>query len=35
MDFSDDGRSVMVEDPWGTPVTVSLPGTTTDELLAR
>ncbi|MGP9683358.1 VOC family protein [Brachybacterium sp. AOP3-A1-3] len=33
--FADDGRSVNVRDPWGTPVTVSLPGTSTEELLAR
>lgn len=33
--FADEGRSVSVKDPWGTPVTLSLPGTTTDELLAR
>ena len=32
--FADDGRAVGVDDPWGTQVTVSLPGTTTDELLA-
>jgi len=33
--FADSGRSVRVEDPWGTPVTLSLPGTDTEELLAR
>lgn len=33
--FADDGRAVTVRDPWGTQVTVSLPGTTTDDLLAR
>jgi catechol 2,3-dioxygenase len=33
--FADEGRSVSVKDPWGTPVTLSLPGTTTEELLAR
>ncbi|HEX7353050.1 VOC family protein [Brachybacterium sp.] len=33
--FADGGRSVSVKDPWGTPVTLSLPGTTTEELLAR
>ncbi|GAA1485948.1 VOC family protein [Brachybacterium fresconis] len=33
--FADEGRSVSVTDPWGTPVTISLPGTSTDELLAR
>ncbi len=31
--FSDDGRSVAVRDPWDTRVTVSLPGTTTADLL--
>lgn len=35
IDFADEGRSVTVTDPWGTPVTLSLPGTTTEELLAR
>ena len=35
LDFVDEGRSVTVEDPWGTPVTLSLPGTSTEELLAR
>jgi len=33
--FADDGRSVAVRDPWGTLVTVSVPGTTTEDLLAR
>ncbi|AXK46804.1 VOC family protein [Brachybacterium saurashtrense] len=33
--YADSGRSVSVQDPWGTPVTVSLPGTGTEELLAR
>lgn len=33
--FADDGRSVSVRDPWGTPVTVSLPGTSTEQLLSR
>ena len=32
---ADDGRSVVVHDPWGTRVTLAVPGTTTDELLAR
>ena len=31
--FADDGRSVSVKDPWGTQVTVSLPGTSPDDLL--
>jgi len=35
IDFADEGRSVSVKDPWGTPVTLSLPGTSTEELLAR
>ena len=35
LSFADDGRSVSVKDPWGTPVTLSLPGTSTEELLAR
>ena len=35
LDFADDGRSLTVTDPWGTPVTLSLPGTTTEDLLAR
>jgi len=35
IDFADEGRSVSVKDPWGTPVTLSLPGTTTEELLDR
>ncbi len=33
--FADDGHSVVVTDPWGTQVTISTPGTTTEELLAR
>lgn len=33
--FADDGRAVVVGDPWGTQVTVALPDLTTDELLAR
>ncbi|MBB5832826.1 VOC family protein [Brachybacterium aquaticum] len=35
LSYADEGRSVNVNDPWGTPVTVSLPGTSTEELLAR
>lgn len=31
----DDGGSLTVDDPWGTRVTLSLPGTTTEQLLAR
>lgn len=33
--FADDGRSVSLDDPWGTRVTVALPGTDVDELLNR
>lgn len=33
--FGDDGRAITLRDPWGTQVTVSVPGTTTEELLAR
>jgi catechol 2,3-dioxygenase len=32
---ADTGRSVVLDDPWGTQVTVALPGTGTEELLAR
>lgn len=35
LSFADEGRSVKVIDPWSTPVTISLPGTGTEELLAR
>ncbi|AEG43866.1 VOC family protein [Isoptericola variabilis] len=35
LQFADDGRSVTVDDPWRTEVTVSLPGTDAEELLAR
>src|SRR6478609_1394783 len=31
--FTDDGRAIRVNDPWGTQVTVGVAGTTTDELL--
>ena len=33
--FADAERSITVDDPWGTAVTVSLPGTTVEEVLAR
>jgi catechol 2,3-dioxygenase len=33
--FADDGRAITARDPWDTQVTVSLPGTTIDEVLAR
>jgi catechol 2,3-dioxygenase len=35
LQFADDGRSVVVDDPWGTQVTVALPDLSTEELLAR
>jgi catechol 2,3-dioxygenase len=35
IEFGDDGRTVTTADPWGTSVTVALPGTTVDELLVR
>ncbi|MCT2262096.1 VOC family protein [Brachybacterium muris] len=35
LEFADDGRSISVTDPWGTPVTASLPGTEVEQLLAR
>jgi catechol 2,3-dioxygenase len=35
LSYADSGRSVTVNDPWGTPVTLSIPGTTTEELLER
>ncbi|GAA3012344.1 MULTISPECIES: VOC family protein [Microbacterium] len=33
--FADDGRSIVVADPWNTQVTVALPGADVDEVLAR
>jgi catechol 2,3-dioxygenase len=33
--FAADGRSVSLADPWGTPVTVSLPDLSTEEFLSR
>jgi catechol 2,3-dioxygenase len=33
--YASDGRTVSLEDPWGTRVTVSLPDLSTEELLAR
>lgn len=33
--FADDGRSIVVADPWDTQVTVALPGSDVDEVLAR
>ena len=35
LQFADDGRSVSLRDPWDTQVTVSVPGTTTEDLLSR
>lgn len=35
IDFNADGRSVFLEDPWGTRVTVSVPDLSADELMAR
>jgi catechol 2,3-dioxygenase len=35
LQFADDGRSIVLDDPWGTQVTVSLPGTDIEEVLAR
>lgn len=32
--FADDGRAVRLNDPWGTQVSVAVPGTTTEDLLA-
>lgn len=31
--FADDGRAIVVQDPWGTQVTLALPGATSEELL--
>lgn len=31
--FADTGRSIAVDDPWGTQVTLSVPGTTAEDLL--
>jgi len=33
--FADDGRAISVDDPWGTHVTVALPGADVDEVLGR
>ncbi|OUZ07331.1 glyoxalase [Aeromicrobium sp. PE09-221] len=33
--FADTGRSVIVDDPWGTQVTLSVPQATAEELLSR
>jgi catechol 2,3-dioxygenase len=35
LDFADDGASIAVDDPWGTRVTLSLPGSTAVDLLSR
>ena len=34
LEFADTGRSIVTQDPWGTQVTLSLPGGTAEELLA-
>lgn len=33
--YADTGRSIITTDPWGTQVTVAVPGTSTEELLDR
>ena len=33
--FADDGRSISLDDPWGTQVTLALPGAGVDEVLGR
>lgn len=35
LQFADDGRKVTVRDPWGTQVTLALPGATAEDLLAK
>lgn len=35
LQFADDGNSISVDDPWGTHVTIALPGADAEELLAR
>ncbi|MEJ1089167.1 VOC family protein [Microbacterium sp. Mu-80] len=35
LQFADDGRSISLDDPWGTRVTVAVPGADVDEILAR
>ncbi|WP_193597381.1 VOC family protein [Microbacterium sp. YJN-G] len=35
LQFADDGRSISLDDPWGTHVTVALPGSDVEEVLAR
>ncbi|MFC7787851.1 VOC family protein [Microbacterium sp. MAHUQ-60] len=35
LSFADDGRSIVVADPWGTQVTLALPGADVAEVLAR
>jgi catechol 2,3-dioxygenase len=35
IDFSSDGRTLEVTDPWGTQVTLSVPNLSADEVLAR
>ncbi|MBK7820938.1 MAG: VOC family protein [Tessaracoccus sp.] len=35
LDFADDGSSIAVDDPWGTRVTLSLPGSAAADLLTK
>ncbi|MGQ7787933.1 VOC family protein [Nesterenkonia sp. K-15-9-6] len=35
LNFADDGHRVVTQDPWGTQVSVAVPGTETEELLSR
>ncbi|WP_336992742.1 VOC family protein [Leucobacter sp. VD1] len=35
IDFASDGRTLALDDPWGTRVTLAMPGVATDELMAR
>lgn len=35
LQFADDGRAISLDDPWGTRVTVALPGGGVDEVLSR
>ncbi|MCB0887481.1 MAG: hypothetical protein KDB41_12030, partial [Propionibacteriaceae bacterium] len=35
LDFADDGASIALDDPWGTRVTLSLPGSSAADLLSR
>lgn len=33
--FADSGRDIVLRDPWGTQVTVGLPGADIDDVLSR